>query len=45
MSPCASENIACGVEVPTPMFPFARIVKNSAPVEDETVNGLSPPAP
>ena len=36
----AKVSLANGVEVPIPMFPLAKIVKNEEPVDDATLNGL-----
>jgi hypothetical protein len=39
------ERLAAGVDDPTPTLPFCRIVKSEVPVEDATLNGLTPAEP
>jgi hypothetical protein len=39
------ESLDEGVDDPIPTFPLARIVKSDVPVEDATLNGLSPDTP
>lgn len=41
----AMTSLSVGVVVPIPTFPFASIEKSEAPVEEETLNGLTPAAP
>ena len=34
-------SLSDGVDTPTPMLPFERMVKSDTPVDDATLNGLS----